>query len=55
MNELNKKRNYVIMECTLLFQIKEEYIKNLMVGNEMEMSKWIQTKKWCNLKITGKI
>ena len=55
MNELNKKRNYVILECALPFQSKEEYIKNLLVGNEKEMSKWIQTKKWWNLNIAGKI
>ena len=55
MNELNKKGNEVIFECAVLFQIKEEHNKNLLVGSEKDMSNWNQTKKRKNLNIAGKI
>ena len=55
MNELNKKGNKVIFKCAILFQIKEEHNKKLLVGSEKEMSNWNQTKKWRNLNIAGKI
>ena len=55
MNELNKKGNKVIFECTVLFQIKEEQNKKLLVESEKEMSKWNQTKKWRNLNMTGNL
>ena len=45
MNELIKKGNKVIFQCAILFQIKEEHNKKLLVGSEKKMSKWNQTKK----------
>ena len=54
-NELNKKGDKVIFECSVLFQIKEKHNKKLLVGSEKEMSKWNQTKKWRNLNITGNL